>query len=363
MTNGIEYASVLVKGLTMGLTATLAVTMFLAIKDLAKSKWQAQLFLLTGIAMTTLALQLIYRAIIEALILEPNLTLTSAPAVLDTLAIPPFALMEIMLTRHKILKGKTIWGVYAPFILFVFLHFLTGWEMVATIALAFSLTAGIIWATMTYRDMKRFHSELMQIYANVDDKDLAWLPKILIMLISALMVWCLSTFIGTEVAKITYRLAIVSVWFAYCYKILKQKEAVEMNGELISKQQDATIKNLSNDELPAEIQMFGAKLKTVIQEKELFKQYDLTSTIVAQEMGCERAKLANYFAMTRTTFFAYINDMRLEYAVEELLTTRNTINDIAMKAGYQFENSFRREFVLKFDCMPNEYREKYKKQQ
>lgn len=59
------------------------------------------------------------------------------------------------------------------------------------------------------------------------------------------------------------------------------------------------------------------------------------------------------------SFQEYLNNARLDRAVRSLLSTNNTIIDIADECGFASTNAFSKLFRQRYDCSPTEYRNKY----
>jgi len=356
----IEYISVLVKGLTFGATFILALTMFTEINNGNNSRWRKYLLGTTGIVMATHAMTLIYRFIVDLNGYTEVEYFMYGSIMLDMLCIPPLAIVEMMLTRHTILKPKATIGIYSPFVIFAALYFITGLALVKSIAIGFAIIASIAWAIMTYRDMRRYTTLLKQTYSDFEGRDLSWLSHILYILAFVLVIWSASTFIGTHSAKVIYRLMIVLIWFLVCRRIYVQKEAVEIDD--LSAKDGSVFHSKKTDESVVDPKVFlvGKQVEEIMHTKQLYKQFGITSTQIAQELNCNKTLIAQFFSSKGTTFHSYVNDLRMDYAAERLLKTKDTMMDIAKQSGYQFDNIFYREFQHKFGCTPHEYRNKFR---
>ena len=86
-------------------------------------------------------------------------------------------------------------------------------------------------------------------------------------------------------------------------------------------------------------------------------QEDLTLETLAKEVGVSKYVLSRVFSKTfHTNFNKYLNEQRLNYAVQQLENTGCSITDIFLDAGFQSHRTFNRVFQEKYHMSPKEYR-------
>jgi AraC-like DNA-binding protein/predicted transcriptional regulator YdeE len=84
---------------------------------------------------------------------------------------------------------------------------------------------------------------------------------------------------------------------------------------------------------------------------------DIALADVAQAAGLSQWHFQRIFkALTNETLKTYIRSRRFAKALDQLLTTRLGILDIALSAGYDTQESFTRAFKTCFRLTPNQYR-------
>lgn len=90
-------------------------------------------------------------------------------------------------------------------------------------------------------------------------------------------------------------------------------------------------------------------------EKELSLEY------LAEVFGYSPAYLSRMFQKyAGTNYKTYLQNIRLEYAYQEFISTDHTILDIAMKYGFPSSKAFTKAFQEKYKILPSEYRKRQK---
>ena len=89
----------------------------------------------------------------------------------------------------------------------------------------------------------------------------------------------------------------------------------------------------------------GPLLKQHCEEPQLYLQYDLTLSQLAQMIGTNRLYLSQYFSSQQTTYNAYINGLRIQHFVKlyhEAATTHQpiTAQQLAHQSGFRSYNTF-----------------------
>ena len=94
--------------------------------------------------------------------------------------------------------------------------------------------------------------------------------------------------------------------------------------------------------------------------KENYKE-DLRLEAVADRFGFSPTYLSRIFKKyAEINYRTYLIDLRVKYAVRELINTDHEIGDIAMGHGFPDSRAFAKAFRKRYGCLPSEYREKVK---
>lgn len=92
------------------------------------------------------------------------------------------------------------------------------------------------------------------------------------------------------------------------------------------------------------------------EERLLFCNPELSLQDLSIAVGTNRTYLSKWFMKNETTFYNYINGLRIEYAGRLLLTTDDPVVQIQLKSGFLSKTTFRKYFMERYRCTPMEYR-------
>ena len=90
----------------------------------------------------------------------------------------------------------------------------------------------------------------------------------------------------------------------------------------------------------------------------LYSNPDLTLADLAIAIGTNRTYLSEWFAENDTTFYQYINTLRIRHAADLLLTTDDTIKQIQVASGFSSRTTFSKYFTEYHGCSPTVFRQK-----
>ncbi|MEG1649578.1 MAG: helix-turn-helix domain-containing protein, partial [Rikenellaceae bacterium] len=144
--------------------------------------------------------------------------------------------------------------------------------------------------------------------------------------------------------------------FIYIFSYIHTNTSIQIN-ELIKQNTNSTKDNITiNRSTIFHDKSLIDRLDDLMIRKEIFKRNDLTTTILAKEIGISRKKL--YFIIKQqrnATFIDYINSYRLEYAIQLMSDKQHielTINQIANLSGFNSLKTFTKFFKLKYATTP-----------
>lgn len=88
----------------------------------------------------------------------------------------------------------------------------------------------------------------------------------------------------------------------------------------------------------------------------LFCNPELSLHDLALALGTNRTYLSRWFTINDTTFYHYINGLRVEHAGYLLRNTSQPISQVLTDAGFASKTTFRKYFLSHYGCSPTEYR-------
>lgn len=94
----------------------------------------------------------------------------------------------------------------------------------------------------------------------------------------------------------------------------------------------------------------------------LFCNPELSLLDLSAAVGTNRTYLSKWFADNDTTFYSYINRLRIDYAAQMLRTTNDSIKKVQTDAGFASKTTFRKYFLDYYGCSPSEYRTRVSEQ-
>ena len=93
----------------------------------------------------------------------------------------------------------------------------------------------------------------------------------------------------------------------------------------------------------------GPLLKKCCEEQQLYLQYDISVTQLAQQIGINRSYLSNHFTLQGITYNTYINGLRIQHFINlyhEASATNQpiTVKQLAHQSGFRSYSTFNAAF-------------------
>lgn len=265
----------------------------------------------------------------------------------DMVAVPLYAFILIELCRPGSLTWRRMLLHEIPFVVLPLLLAVTRNEVFYDIDVAYAAVYGFGYAIWTVVAIPRYHRHLRECFSYEENISLNWLRYILASFFIILSVWivdCLVVNVGVETVYMTGSLAI---WMFICYFIYRHESVI---GELSVPR---TVP-VSTDESMSDLER---RIRRFFEDERAFLNPHLKVSDVARAVGTNRTYVSNYFnRQANSTFYDYVNSMRVEYARQLLATGTDSVKCIAEQSGFNSPQAFIRVFTRIEGVTPTKYR-------
>lgn len=227
-----------------------------------------------------------------------------------------------------------------------------------------------IYVYLIVRRLLAYRSELKQLFASNDKREMGWL---FIVISGLVVVWVLafSAFVTSlfEQSRSALTCALLIGYFTLLWLIsfwgLRQKPG--FNERYLQKEDLETITALHTEEdTPqkytrsgldeARSQKIADKIEQVMKAKALYLNPDLSLKLLASEIS----EKPNYVSQTlnqilNSSFFDYVNSYRIEYSKQLIVQNQLSILEVALASGFNAKSSFYKAFKTNTGQTPKQF--------
>lgn len=270
----------------------------------------------------------------------------------DMVAEPFYAFILIELCSPGHLTYKTMALHEAPFVLLPVLLWTTHIEIFYDILVGWSAVYGLYYAVWALMTIPEYHKMLRERFSYEENINLNWLRTILGSFFIILTLWVVDSLIVNLYLDCVYLIVAMIIWmfilsFIYRHEsVISELAVAEAPGDEL-----ATEVNSETDEI-------GIRIEHLMLVQRAYLMPTLKISDVARHIGSNRTYVSNWFNHNRqSTFFSYVNQIRIKHACDLLNTTDMPLEAIAQESGFNSKSSFYRIFKNLKRCTPNEYRD------
>lgn len=327
--------------------------------------------------------------------LNPLWKSTAGSIIHDLINIAGIPTPMLALTRlsHAVpkMKAKIVLLITVPFAIYPICHHLIGQRWIDTVCLALIIVTVIMWCIWVLQMSKAYNKAIRNYLSNIEDADIEWVNIWVIVTTAMIIFWCIRNWAMPDVnitPLLDYLLYLPAfVLFAFFYRRHKYLDIWNLMAEQTSveipftRQQALKIVKSSHldylenqdsnyaDYNPAAItsptnlhraatnERIRQGLARLEDRDPFYKQSDLSVQDLAKKLETNRTYLANFFKDNGTSFYEYIENLRLTEA-ERLMKgdTLISLDAILVKCGFGSRTTFNRAFVRRYGMKPAEYR-------
>ncbi len=327
-------------------------TMFYGMMALYFVRKGGMLSRLVALLMTTMSLQCVKDMIF---ILNGKYMLDyywDVMTVVDAVAVPMYAFILMELVRPGSVSSKTILLHEIPFVAFAAVFIISRVRWIYLLQIAVTSIYGtfyLIWAAVS---IPKYNRRLKKRFSYMENINLNWLKTILYSFYVELALWVV---IGSWVEidlEFLFMILSMGLWMVIDWFLYKHESVL---GELETVPESVS-ETAPPDVEPSELHL---RIERLFNERQIFLNPHLRVSDVAAEVGSNRTYVSNYFNREAgTTFYDYVNDRRIGYAMNLLKTTQESVKNIAYRSGFNSPQNFIRVFIKSNGMSPGEFRRK-----
>lgn len=281
-----------------------------------------------------------------------------------TLCIPSTTLMLYsFLQAHNISVMLLVMQVFCGSG-FTLWYTISGNEMIVTYALLFWAVIVTYTSISFYLKTKAYARMIRDHYSSLHNKEIKWMRRLFIFLFLYALCYIVGTIFDNRFLTFFSYLVSCGTWTFIAYHAdtqmvteedLWNTEDMSFEMEDMLNMPDAAIMgHMPEATMPTDM---GSRLQSYCVNGQLYLDPDLNIARLAQTVSSNRTCLWKYFSEQGTTFFDYINDLRLQYALRQMECTPSTpLPQICQQSGFTSERAFHHYFQYRKGCTLNQYK-------
>lgn len=271
--------------------------------------------------------------------------------VTDMVTVPMYAFILIELCKPSSLTLRTMVLHELTFIVPMVIFIATGNIYVYYAEVIWAFIYGICYAIWTIFAIPRYHALLKRQFSYGDNIDLRWLRVITAAFFIILSVWiCACMFFAINIEAV-YLIGSLVMWKFICYFIYRHESVLDEISETCSDiPEPAATEETGGSEL-------GKRITALFTIEKIYLDPNLKLSDIAKAAGTNRTYVSAFFNKeSDSTFYDYVNSLRIEHACRLLLGSGANLKLIAEQSGFNSQQSFIRVFNKIKGISPSEYR-------
>ena len=246
----------------------------------------------------------------------------------------------------------TAWLMVIPPVVIMALNIANHSESLLPLSNAYLLLLGIGLIIYMVREVRRYGRWLRDNYADLEHKEV-W-QSFVVLAVILLGFGIYTSEIGGLTNKYIVQVNNILLigYLLWRVETLSDLSIFQPQGLLMAAEDDSlaiqadTAEDVENDALPLTIRNnIGPLLKQYCEEPQLYLQYDISVTQLAQQIGINRSYLSKHFALQGISYNAYINGLRIRHFIHlyhEAAATHQpvTAQQLAHQSGFRSYSTF-----------------------
>ncbi len=278
----------------------------------------------------------------------------------DMVAMPLYSAILVELVAPGKSKWRNIVSQEVPFVVLPLMFGLTGERLFFYAEVVWAVVYGTYFLVWTMVQIPRYNRWLRERFSYRENISLGWLWVILFSFYGILGLWifdCLSLEPGMESI---YMVGTLLMWVVICYFIYRHETVIGELADADDTPADAMLTDGSAATVADEDGSFDTlhgRIQALFTEQKIYLNPRLKLSDVASMSGTNRTYVSNFFNRhLNTTFFEYVNGLRVDHACGLLLTTQDSLDQVSANSGFNSLSTFHRVFSKKMKCTPSDFR-------
>lgn len=272
--------------------------------------------------------------------------------VTDMVTVPMYAFILIELCKPSSLTLRTMVLHELTFIVPMVIFIATGNIYVYYAEIIWAFVYGICYAIWTIFAIPRYHALLKRQFSYGDNIDLRWLRVITaaFFIILSVCVDLACMFFAIDIEAV-YLIGSLVMWMFICYFIYRHESVLDEISETC-----ADIPEHAATEEPGGSEL-GKRITALFTIEKIYLDPNLKLSDIAKAAGTNRTYVSAFFNKeSDSTFYDYVNRLRIEHACRLRLGSGANLKLIAEQSGFNSQQSFIRVFNKIKGISPSEYR-------
>jgi len=226
--------------------------------------------------------------------------------------------------------------------------------VMTTIVLIFSL-----------KKLSSYEQSLYQQYAEINDKSLKWLKSSLACGLAVVVIWSVSTILEFF-PSLSFPILERLLWGGLSFMIYWIGYGMLIRRELFLNEQSVIINHSVETEagLSEKAEEHFQNLLILMEEKQLYKNPDISMTALSKEIGLSKGYLSQIINVKEAkNFFDFINSYRVDAVIKlfkDPKFSHYSILGITIEAGFKSKSTFNAVFKKTTGLTPSQYRKQDK---
>lgn len=272
------------------------------------------------------------------------------------LATPMIYAVMFAVVQRQVSQLKWASMLSLPFLLLIIWHLLApapANDLPCYIAAALSMASYLFLLIRFASEYRAYTRRLKSEYSETASREIVWSWFCFSGLVMQGILFVVFEQLWSPTAEIFYFIFSVVNAASLCYCIVKQ-HTIDLDVVPESEPEAGIEDKIVGNTVYATIEQ---RLKMFCEDKLLFLDPDLTRETLCLRLAINRTYLSMYLRHCGTTYYQYINSLRIEHAVKLMRENpQMPISEVSRQSGFRTQATFRRAFQEVMGCLPSDIR-------